>query len=82
MSVFLLQFLLQKAGLKCAVYLPLDLLLNGVYAKRNTAEIRSASGVFYGMKPLEYDRYISFMKEILAKSYQLMLETAQQIKNL
>ena len=76
MSVLLLQFLLQKAGLKCAVYLPVDIIMNGVFMDRTCREIRRASGVFYGMKPLEYDRYIPFMKEMLGKSYQVMLAAA------
>ena len=75
MSSFLMQFLLQKAGLKCAVYLPLDLIQNGVFMKLTSRRIRSASGAFWGMK-LEYDRYIPYMKDLLAKSYQVMLDAA------
>ena len=77
MSAFLLQFLLQKAGLSCAAFLPVDLMMNGVYRDRTSVEIRRASGVFFGMKPPEYDRYIPYMKEILGKCYTVMLEAAQ-----
>lgn len=79
MHVFLLQFLLQKIGLKCAVFLPLDTLLNGVFVARSSLHIRRASGVFVGMKPMEYEYYIPYMKEILAKSYQSILEAIRKI---
>jgi len=80
MHVFLLQFLLQKTRLKCAVYLPLDILLNGVFAAKNSLQIRRASGVFVGMKPMEYEFYIPYMKETLAKSYLTMLEAIRKIR--
>ena len=78
MSALLLQFLLQKAGLRCAVFLPIDIIQNGVFMTRTCRQIRKASGVYYGMKPLEYDRYIPFMKEVLADSYQIMLDAAEK----
>ena len=78
MSALLLQFLLQKAGLKCAAYLPVDLVQNGILMDRTSLQIRKASGVFYGMKPLEYGPYIAYMKDMLAKCYQLMLCAANK----
>ena len=79
MSVLLTQFLLQKAGLRCALYLPLDLIQNGVYMHLTSHRIREASGVFYGMKPPDYACFVPYMKELLAKSYQVMLDAAEQI---
>ena len=79
MSALLLQFLLQKAGLRCAVYLPLDMLQNGLFRERTSRQIRKASGTFYGMKPMEYDAYIPFMKELLACGYRIMLDAAGKI---
>ena len=79
MSALLLQFLLQKCGLRCAVFLPLDLIQNGVYMKRITLQIRKASGAFYGMKPMKYDTYTPFMKEILAQSYLVMLNAVEKV---
>lgn len=79
MSVLLTQFLLQKAGLRCAVYLPLDLIQNGVYMHLTSHKIREASGVFYGMKPPEYERFVPYIKDLLAKSYQVMLDAAAQL---
>jgi hypothetical protein len=38
-----LQFLLQKAGLSCAPYLPIDLVMNGIYRTRTGQQIRHAS---------------------------------------
>lgn len=43
MSALVLQFLLQKAGLSCAPYLPIDLVMNGIYRKRTGQQIRHAS---------------------------------------
>jgi len=74
MSVFLLEFLLMKFGLKNALYLPFDALLNGVYINQTTKEIRKASGFFYQMKEYQYDSYIDYMKELLMKSYDLLLK--------
>lgn len=79
MSVLLMQFLLQKAGLRCAVFLPLDLIQNGVCMHLTSHRIREASGVFYGMKPMDYGCFVSYVKELLAKSYQIMLDAAEQL---
>ena len=74
MSAFLLQALLYKAGFKASLYVPFDSLLSGVYASKTSIEIRRASGVFYGQKELEFEPYIAYMKSLLEKSYDLMLE--------
>ena len=79
MSVLLMQFLLQKAGLRCALYLPLDLIQNGVYMHLTSHKIREASGVFYGMKPPEYERFVPYIKDLLAKSYQVLLDAQDQL---
>lgn len=80
LSAFLTELLLTKFGLESALYLPFDALLNGIYIHRTTLEIRKASGFFYGMKEYEYDSYISYMKELLTKSYMLLLQTAKNTK--
>lgn len=51
--------------------------MNGLYRSQTSRQIRQASGVFYGMKPMEYEHYIPYMKGLLAKSYQLMLAARQ-----
>lgn len=73
-SAFLLQFLLYKAGLRCAIYLPIDALMNGLYVERTRREIRRASGSFYGMKELDFSSYIPYMKDLLRKSYLYLLD--------
>ncbi len=54
--------------------------MNGVFAAKNSLQIRRASGVFVGMKPMEYEFYIPYMKETLAKSYLTMLEAIRKIR--
>ena len=75
LSVFLAELFLFKFGLKCALYLPFDALLNGIYIRRTTSEIRKASGFYYKMKEYEFDSYIYYMKELLMQSYELLLQT-------
>lgn len=72
LSIFLLELLLSKFGLSNALYLPLDALFAGVYITSTTMEIRKASGFFYKMKEYEYDSYISYMKELVLKAYDLL----------
>ena len=80
LSAFLTEVLLTKFGLESALYLPFDALLNGIYIHKTTFEIRKASGFFYGMKEYDYDSYINYMKELLMKSYSLLLQTAKNAK--
>lgn len=75
LSALLIMHLLTKLGLVNALYIPLDALMNGIYISRTTQEIRKASGFFYKMKEYEYDSYIIYMKEILMKSYTLLLDS-------
>ena len=77
MSSFLLQFLLYKAGLKTAIYLPIDALLTGLNATRTSVEIRRATGSFYGMKEPVLDSFIPYMKSLIKKSYCLMIESLE-----
>lgn len=77
-SSFLLQFLLYKAGLSAALYLPLDTLIYGLNGPRTSLEIQRASGSFYGMRPLLFDRYIPYMKDILHKGYLYLIEALEQ----
>lgn len=79
MAAFILQFLLRKAGLQCAVFLPLDAIMNGVNRVATSRQIRAASGTYYGMKEIEYDPFISYMKVILAKCYQSVSLAAEKI---
>lgn len=80
LSTLLTEVLLTKFGLESALYLPFDALLNGIYIHKTTLEIRKASGFFYGMKEYDYDSYINYMKELLMKSYALLLHTAKNAK--
>ena len=80
LSAFLTEVLLTKFGLESALYLPFDALLNGIYLHKTTFEIRKASGFFYGMKEYDYDSHINYMKELLMKSYSLLLQTAKNAK--
>ena len=80
LSAFLISLLLMKFGLKNALYLPIDALMNGLYIERTTQEIRKASGFFYKMKEYDYDSYISYMKELIMKSYKLLLKSSESIK--
>lgn len=77
MSAALVQELLYKAGLTCAHYLPIDPLLNGLFARATTAHIRFASGSFYGSKPLDLSRYVPYMNGIVAKAYLSMIQALQ-----
>lgn len=81
LSAFLIELLLTKLGLGGALYLPFDALLNGIYLSRTTEEIRKASGFFYGMREYRFDSYIPYMKELLMKSYILLLQTAKKAKS-
>ena len=49
--------------------------MNAIYLSNTTMQIRKASGFFYGMKEYEYDSYINYMKELLMKSYELLLQS-------
>ena len=80
LSAFLVELLMVKFGLESALHLPFDALLNGIYIHRTTQEIRKASGFFYDMKEYEYGSYIAYMKELLMKSYALLLQTSKQAK--
>ena len=75
MSALLMETLLYKAGLRAAIYLPIDALMNGLYEKRTCLEIRKASGSFYGMKELSFDSYLPYVKEIVYKSYLYLIES-------
>ena len=79
LSSFLLVFLLEKFGLKYALYLPIDALMNGIYSSKTTFEIRKASGFFYKMKEYEYDSYIEYVKELIAKSYFILIDSINKI---
>jgi len=76
--VFLVELLMAKFGLESALYLPFDALIIGLYKRKTTEEIRKASGFFYGMKEYRYDSYIAYMKDLLMKSYELLLIAAKQ----
>lgn len=73
LSSLLLMAFLYKAGLRSALYLPIDALMNGLYGGLTSLEIRKASGCFYGMKPFDLTSYIPYMKGLLGKSYEAML---------
>ena len=79
-SNILLEFLLMKFGLEYALYLPLDAFVTGIYSSKTTLEIRKASGFYYKMKEYEYESYINHMKEMLYKSYMVLLETISKNK--
>ena len=75
LSSFIVEVFLRKFGLKNALYLPFDALMNGLYLTKTTLEIRKASGFFYKMKEYEFDSYIIYMKELVMKSYELLLDS-------
>ena len=79
-SNILLEFLLMKFGLEYALYLPLDAFVTGIYSSKTTLEIRKASGFYYKMKEYEYESSINHMKEMLYKSYMVLLETISKNK--
>ena len=72
---FLFQFLLFKAGLHGAIYLPIDALVTRLYGDRTTLEIHRASGNYYGRKELDLSTYIPFMMDMLEKSYGLLISS-------
>ena len=72
LTSLVLQFLMLKAGLRCAPLLPLDFFKYGKNMKTNTMHIVYASGVFYGQKPIVFDRYIPFMSSIIENSYDCL----------
>ena len=75
LSVLLGQMLLQKAGFSCAIYTPWDSILKLYHSREHFLHIIRASGICYGMKPLEDDLFVPFMKDTLAEAYHC-LETA------
>ena len=76
LSVFLIQLLLKKAGLRCAPFLPYDFLQNRMYRDVYQKHIIKASGIFYGQKPLEYEAFVRFTEDLLMEAYRLLSEAA------
>ena len=77
LSVFLVQLLLQKAGFRCAPFLPYDYLQNGLYRALYQKHIVKASGIFYGQKPLEYEPFVRFTADLLLDACRLLLGAAE-----
>ena len=69
LSVFLVQILLRKAGLEMAPFLPFDMVLGRSRLRQYQLHILKASGCFYGQKPIEYDLFVDFAKELVMESY-------------
>lgn len=77
-SSVLLQFLLQKAHLRCAPLLPFDFMKYGSNMSVITKHIIYASGAFYGHRPIVYDKFIPFMKDLICKSYGYLDDTVKR----
>ena len=75
LSILIGQYLLQQAGYSCAVYTPWDCILKLRHSNEHFFHIIRASGICYGMKPLEDDLFVPFVKDTLAEAYHC-LETA------
>jgi Fic family protein len=78
LSSLLLQFLMYKAGLKCAPILPLDFFKYGQNMYLHTMNIVYASGAFYGQHPIVFDRYIEFMSNMVYKSYRCLRDALER----
>jgi len=76
-----LQFLMLKAGLRCAPLLPMDFFKYGKNMKANTMHIVYASGIFYGQKPIVFDKYIPFMSSIIENSYDCLSSAVSRYHN-
>ncbi|MBR3226126.1 MAG: Fic family protein [Atopobiaceae bacterium] len=72
LSVFLVQLLLRKAGLEAAPFLPFDAVLGKFHLRQYQLHILKASGSFYGQKPIEYDLFVEFAKELVLESYDIL----------
>ena len=72
LSVFLVQVLLRKAGLEMAPFLPFDMVLGRLRLQQYQLHILKASGCFYGQKPIEYDLFVAFAKELVMESYDIV----------
>ena len=79
--VFALQSLLQRVGLSCAPYLPLDALHNGLNYKQTYRYLFHAGGFYYGQKDIQAEAYIEYAKSLLAKAYEWLIQSGSKIKN-
>ena len=78
LSILLTQFLMQKNGYDCALYLPLDGVLYSQNRRRMHQRIRQASGCYYGQKPMEYSTFVSFMMKVIEQAYSCLEITIQE----
>lgn len=72
LSVLLVQVLLRKVGLEMAPFLPFDMVLGKLHLREYQLHILKASGCFYGQKPIEYDLFVDFAKELVMESYDIL----------
>lgn len=77
-SSVLLQFLLQKADLRCAPLLPFDFMKYGPQMSLITTHIVYASGAYYGHKPMVFDKFIPFTSDLIVKSYGYLEDTLER----
>lgn len=78
--IFALQSLLQRLGLTCAPYLPLDALHNGLNYKITYRYLFHAGGFYYGQKTIHSEAYIEYAKSLLTQAYEWLIQSGSKIQ--
>lgn len=72
LSLIMMQLLLQKAGLRCAPYLPLDTVLNWMNRDGLAKHLKYAYGPIYGVHPMRYEKILPYLRSALRVSYRYL----------
>ena len=80
LSAFLVQLLLQKAGLSCAPYLPYDFIQNRRCYPYFQQHIQTLSGMYYGQKQEDLTPFTALCRNFVERAYLLLDEACDGMR--
>ena len=80
LSAFLVQQILQKAGLSCAPYLPYDFVQNRLRYSRFQQHIQALSGMYYGQKQEDLAPFVALCRYFVERAYLLLNQACDGVR--